>query len=157
MKVAPMIAEFAYALALVASFLWFSAAFRYFSFQQFAAAKVLVPASARSSPIFQTLAASIRFLGSMNGAFALLSAVLLLCVFTGSAMFDDPIERGLLLSVLAAAHFSQFVFNLPILRGGGRQGETYWNVLSGPMLFIFVVDAVETVINLGAAAIQFTA
>lgn len=24
--------------------------------------------------------------------------------------------------------------------GGGRQGESLWNVLTGPMAFIFVVD-----------------
>jgi hypothetical protein len=152
-----MIADAAYIVALIASLLWFTAAFRYFSFQQFAASKVLVPASARSSPLFPTIAASIRFLGGMNGAFALMSALLLLCVFTGSSAFADPGERGLLLCVLAAAHFSQFIFNVPVLMAGERQGETYWFVRSGPMLFIFVVDAVETVINLGAAAIQMLA
>jgi hypothetical protein len=91
----------------------------------------------------------------MNGAFAPMSALLLLCVFTGSSAFSDPSERGLVLCVLAAAHFSQFVFNLPVLSAGERQGESCWSVRSGPMLFIFVVDAVETVINLGAAAVQF--
>jgi hypothetical protein len=150
-----MIANAAYVAALVASLLWFSAAFRYFSFRQFAASKVLVPTSARTSPLFPTIAASIRFLGGMNGAFALMSALLLLCVFAGSSAFSDPSERGLVLCVLAAAHFSQFVFNLPVLSAGERQGESYWYVRSGPMLFIFVVDAIETVINLGAAAIQF--
>jgi hypothetical protein len=39
------------------------------------------------------------------------------------------------------AHGSQFFFNLPIALGGGRRGDTLWNVLSGPMLLIFVVDA----------------
>jgi hypothetical protein len=156
MKALPMIADAAYLVALVASLLWFAAAFRYFSFQQFAASKVLVPASARSSPLFLTIAASVRFLGGMNGAFALMSAVLLGCALTSSAVFTDPMERGLLLCVLAAAHSSQFIFNVPVLRSGERQGESYWNVRSGPMLFIFVVDAVETVINLGAAVIQFS-
>jgi hypothetical protein len=151
-----MIANSAYLVALIASLLWFAAAFRYFSFQQFAASKVLVPASARSSPLFPTIAASIRFLGGMNGAFALMSAVLLGCALAGAEVFVDPMERGLLLCVLAAAHFSQFIFNVPILRNGERQGDSYWNVRSGPMFFIFVVDALETVINLGAAIIQFS-
>jgi hypothetical protein len=152
-----MAANTAYIVALVASVLWFTAAFRYFSFQQFAASKVLVPASARSSPLFPTIAASVRFLGGMNGGFSLLSAALLICVYTGSTAFVDPIERRLLLCVLAAAHFSQFIFNVPVLWAGERQGESYWYVRSGPMLFIFVVDAVETAINLGAAIIQFSA
>jgi hypothetical protein len=151
-----MIANAAYLIALTASFLWFAAAFRYFSFQQFAASKVLVPASARSSPLFPTIAASMRFLGGMNGAFALMSAVLLGCALTGPSVFVSPMERGLLLCILSAAHFSQFIFNVPVLRNGERQGESYWNVRSGPMLFIFVVDAAETVINLGAAIIQFS-
>jgi hypothetical protein len=155
MKATPMIANAAYIVALVASTLWFAAAFRYFSFQQFAASKVLVPASARSSPLFPTIAASIRFLGGMNGALAMMSAALLVCAVTGRAAFTDPVERGLLLCVLAAAHFSQFAFNIPILRNGERQGESYWKLRSGPMLFIFVVDAAETVINLGAAIVQF--
>jgi hypothetical protein len=152
-----MIANTAYIVALVASLLWFTGAFRYFGFQQFAASKVLVPKTARSSPLFPTIAASIRFLGGMNGAFALMSAILLYCAVTGSAAFTDPIERGLLLCVLAAAHFSQFIFNVPVLLAGELQGESYWRVRSGPMLFIFVVDAAETVINLGAAFFQFGA
>ena len=92
----------------------------------------------------------------MNGAFAFMSAALLICALTGSAAFADSFERGVLLCVLAAAHFSQFIFNVPVLKAGERQGESYWNVQSGPMLFIFVVDAAQTVINLGAALIQFS-
>ena len=150
-----MIEHYAYIIALILSMLWFLAAFRYFSFQQFAASKVLVPKSARSSPLFPTIAASIRFLGGMNGAFAILSAILLVCALTDSAAFADPVERGMLLSVLAAAHLSQFACNIPVLRSGERQGESYWNVRSGPMLFIFVVDAFQTVVHLAAAATQF--
>jgi hypothetical protein len=157
MKVPAMVASYAYVFALVASLLWFVAAFRYFSFQQMAAAKVLVPSSARSSPVFLTLAASVRFLGGMNGAFAVLSGLLLVNVLTGGAAFTDPAERAMLLFVLSAAHFSQFIFNMPILQGGERQGEAYWHVRSGPMLFIFAVDAAETVINFLAALAQFLA
>jgi hypothetical protein len=136
-----MIAAMAYPFALIASALWFSAAFRYFSFQQLAAAKVLIPKTARDSPLFLTTAALARFLGGMNAGFAL---------------FSDPIERGVLLVVLAAAHFSQFIFNVPILRNGERRGESYWYVLSGPMFFIFAMDAAQTVINLIAGIAQFT-
>jgi hypothetical protein len=145
----------AYTVALIASFLWFLAGFRYFSFQQTAAARILVPGSARTSPLFPTVAAGLRFLGGMNGAFALLAAILLVLQFTGSELFNDPRERGVLLIVFGIAHFSQFAFNLPIIKGGQRQGETYWPVLSGPMLYIFIGDALDTVINIGAAVIQF--
>ena len=129
--------------------------FRYFGFQHEAAAKVLIPKSARSSPLFETTAALARFLGGMNGAFALLSFSLLVIWAWGGAAFESQLERGLLLVVLAAAHFSQFAFNLPILRNGQRQGEAYWYVMSGPMFFIFAMDAIQTVINLVAGILQF--
>ena len=150
-----MAGDLAYGFALLASTLWFAAAFRYFSFQQRAAAKVLIPQSARSSPLFETTAALARFLGSMNAAFALLALILFLAWVRGADTFSSPAERGALLLVLASAHFSQFVFNLPILRQGERQGESYWYVLSGPMLFIFTMDAAQAVICLTAGIAQF--
>lgn len=150
-----MLATITYPIALLASALWFGMAFRYFGFQQFASAKVMVPKSARSSPIFPTLAAATRFLGGMNGAFALLSAILLGLWAAGSPLFADPAERGLLLLVLAAAHFSQFIFNVPVLKNGERQGESFWYVKSGPMYFIFVMDAAQAILNGAAGLIQF--
>lgn len=150
-----MIAHITYIVALVARALWFSAAFRYFSFQQTASAKVLAPLSARLSPLFPILAAFIRFLGGMNGAFALFAILLLICATYGSNAFADPIDGGLVLLVFSAAHFSQFFFNVTVLMAGERQGECFWYVRSGPMLFIFVIDVLEAVINFGAAIIQF--
>lgn len=151
-----MLISIAYAFALMASLLWFLAGFRYFSFKHVAATKVLVPASARSSPLFATIAAATRFLGGLNGAFAFLAALLLTLYITDSPLFSDPQERAALLAVFAVAHFSQFAFNLPIIKGGQRQGESFWPVLSGPMLLIFVVDGLETIINLAAALVQLT-
>jgi hypothetical protein len=145
-----------YCLALIANFLWFLAGFRYFGFRQVSAAKILVPESARESSLFPTITAAIRFLGGMNGAFALASAILLGLFLADSALFNDPSERGILLLIFAAAHFSQFAFNLPVLADGERQGDSYWPILSGPMFFIFVVDGLETVINLGVAFVQIS-
>jgi hypothetical protein len=150
-----MFANIAYILALVASALWFIAALHYFGFKQFAAAKVLIPASQRTSPLFATTAASLRFLGGMNGAFAIMALALLGFALTQSSAFSEPSERATLLLILAAAHFSQFVFNVPILINGERKDDSYWFVRSGPMLFIFVIDAVETVICLMAILFQF--
>ncbi|MEO9461207.1 MAG: hypothetical protein ABJ242_00600 [Marinomonas sp.] len=151
-----MIAETAYVFALLASLLWFGAAFRYWSFQHEASAKLFVPKSRRSSPILPTIAALVRFLGGMNGAFAALALTLLIIWALGSPLFVDPLERGVLLLAFAAGHFSQFMFNVPILKNGGRIGESYWDVKSGPMHFIFVVDVLEFVINLAAAIILFS-
>ena len=152
-----MIASIAYPAALIVSFIWFAMAFRYFGFQHSSSAKVMVPKTARMSPVFLTLAAATRFLGGMNGAFAFMTLLLLINWGTGSSLFTDPRERAVLLFVLAAAHFSQFIFNVPILRNGERQGESYWPVLSGPMYFIFVVDGIQAVLNGTAAFLQFTA
>jgi len=152
-----VLATISYPIALIASTLWFGAALRYWSFQNTASAKLFIPKSRRDSPIFPTLVALVRFLGGMNGAFALLSLVLLILWATGSALFTDPLERGILLLILAAAHFSQFIFNVPILKNGGRQGESFWDVKSGPMYFIFVVDIAEMILNAIAAVFQFLA
>lgn len=149
-----MMTTLVYVFALIASFLWFAAGFRYFSFKNYASAKVMVPKSARTSPLFHTIAAATRFLGGFNGAFALLCLILLILVGTGSDLFTAPGERAVILVVLAAAHFSQYVFNVPVLKNGERQGESYWMVKSGPMYFIFVMDIVQTFINGGAAALQ---
>lgn len=152
-----MISNIAYVFALFCSALWFAAAFRYFSFKHKAAAKVFVPKAARHSPLFETIAALTRFLGGMNSALALFSFILLGLWVTGAPVFEDPIERAVILGIFAAAHFSQFIFNVPVLRNGERQGQAYWYVKSGPMLFIFVMDAAQTLIALGATAAQFIA
>ena len=126
----------AFTIVLALNVAWFSMAFWYFTMKSVAAAKLLVPKTARESPLFDTLSASVRFLGAMNFAFALLSALLLMNL----SLFDDPKQRALLAAVFAAAHAGQFFCNVPIAMGGGRRGESLWNVLNGPMLFIFVVD-----------------
>lgn len=150
-----MIATISYPFALIASALWFGAAFRYWSFQHKASAKLFVPKSQRQSPLFPTIIASVRFLGGINGAFALLAIILFILWASGSPLFADPMERGILLMVMAAAHFSQFIFNVPILKNGGRQGESYWDVKTGPMYFIFVMDALQVAINGLSAMFQF--
>lgn len=146
----------AYGSAVVASFLWFTAAFRYFSFQHFAAAKVFVPPSSRDSPIFPTIAILTRFLGGMNAAFSILSVILLIVLISSSPLFESPLERALLLIVLGCAHLSQFIFNVPILIKGGRTGESYWDVMKGPMRFIFLMDLAQTVICFLCAGLVIT-
>jgi hypothetical protein len=129
--------ETLYRIVLVANVLWFGAGCWYFWIKHDTAAKLLIPRSARSSPIFETLSAALPFLGGMNLAFCLLAALLLV----QTELFAADLERVVLLVVFGAAHATQFVINVPVARRGGRIGESYWDVLSGPMLFIFVVDA----------------
>jgi hypothetical protein len=127
--------------------LWFGAAFRYFTLTPNTAAKLLVPQSARNSPLFSTVSATVRFIGGFNLAFAVLSLLLLI----DPARFPLPGQNAVFAIVFAVAHGSQFACNVPILKGGGRQGESLWDVRKGPMLFIFVVDFVLMVAN-GVAA-----
>ena len=138
-----------FTVILVLNILWFGAAFRYFSLTPNTAAKLLVPKSARESPLFPTVAAAVRFLGGMNFAFAAFAVLVLI----NGSLFPEPTQRALFASVFSLAHASQFVSNLPVAFRGGRVGESLWPVLTGPMLFIFVVDIVLMVANAALAAI----
>jgi hypothetical protein len=140
-------------IIFVLNVLWFGMAFRYFSLTPDTAAKVLVPKSARGSPLFATVAASVRFLGGMNFAFALFALLLLF----NRALFPQLNQIAFFAVIFAVAHASQFVFNLPVLMAGERQGESLWHVRSGPMLFIFVVDFVLMVANAVLAAALYLA
>ena len=140
-------------VVLVLNLLWFGLAFRYFSLTPGTAAKLLVPKSARGSALFKTVAASVRFLGGMNFAFAALALLLLF----NAPLFPESRQMALFASVFALAHASQFAGNLPVALGGGRQGESLWPVLSGPMFFIFVVDFVLMVANGVLAALLLAA
>ncbi|MCF8150310.1 MAG: hypothetical protein K9K30_10105 [Burkholderiaceae bacterium] len=130
-------------IILVLNVLWFGAAFRYFSLTPDTAAKILVPKSARDSPLFRTVSASVRFLGGMNFAFAAFAALILF----NQSLFPDPKQVALFALVFSIAHASQFAFNVPVAMGGGRQGESLWPVVSGPMLFIFGIDFVLMIAN----------
>lgn len=142
-----------YALALIAGMLWFGMGFRYFGFQQHTAARVLIPKEARNSPLFETTAAGVRFLGGFNAAFMLLCLILLVLVFTNSVLFTAPMERALMVFVIGAAHFSQFAFNLPVLKAGERKDIALWPVRSGPMFFIFVMDIAQAALCALAIAV----
>ncbi len=142
-----------FTVILVLNVLWFGAGFRYFSLTPNAAAKLLVPESARVSPLFQTIVASVRFLGGMNFAFAAFAILLLL----NSSLFPEPGQRALFTGVFSLAHASQFVSNLPVVLRGGRVGESFWPVLSGPMFFIFVVDIALMITNAAVAAMLLSA
>jgi len=133
----------AYVAVLALNVLWFGMASWYFTVKSDAATKLLVPKSARDSPLFATLSASVRFLGAMNFAFMALAVLLLLNL----SMFPEPRQRALLACVFAIAHAGQFLCNVPIARAGGRRGDSLWPVLSGPMFFIFVVDLTLALAN----------
>ena len=67
-------------------------------------------------------------------------------------MFPELQQRALFAAVFAVTHAGQFLCNVPIALGGGRQGESLWPVLNGPMLFIFTTDFVLMLANVLLAA-----
>lgn len=136
-----------YKLTMLLNCSWFAAGFWFFTLRRHTAVKLFIPRTARDSPIYATFSAALPFLGGFNLAFSALALIVLLSPW----LFDGAGERTVLLIVIAIAHGSQFFFNLPIAMNGGRQGESYWPVLKGTMLFIFVVDAFMTLLNIVCA------
>ncbi len=136
---------------LLLNALWFGAGFWYFALKHETAAKLLIPRTARSSPIFLTMSSALPFLGGMNFALSLLAVMLL----ARRDLFVAPAEQSILLIAFGVAHATQFLINVPVARRGGRIGESYWDVLHGPMLFIFVGDAVMTLLNFTVVAALF--
>ena len=135
-------------IVLLLNTLWFGGAFIQFSIAQHNTLKILVPREERGNPIAPTLSASVAFLGAINLPIGLLSLYLLLF---RPAFFQGIDAQLALFAFFSACHFSQFVYNLPVLIRGGRIGVAYWPVLKGPMLRIFVIDAVLFAANLLAA------
>ncbi|MBT3785713.1 hypothetical protein HOF92_12110 [bacterium] len=138
-----------YQTTLVLNALWFGAAFWYFGIKNQTAAKLLVPKSARHSSIYPTLTSALPFLGGMNFAFGFLAVLLLM----NQNHFRETHEQTVLLIVFGVAHASQFLINLPIASRGGRIDESYWDVLKGPMLFIFILDGLMTILNFSCTAL----
>ncbi len=136
---------------LILNLIWFSMGFNVFSLRSQIFAKVVVPKQHRDTPVFDILAHSGKFLGGFNFAFALLNLLLLLNL----NVFPTDAQRIILLVVFAVAHGSQFIFNVPVALEN-KQGAGVWQVLSGTMLFIFVIDFTLMLLNLVlAAAIAF--
>ena len=128
--------------------LWFGAGAAYFGLGSSRAAKLLVHKDSRSSPLFTTLAASIRFLGGLNLAFAALAALMLFC----KGLFPQDVQVAALTSVLALAHGTQFATNLPLAMREATGRASLWPVLRGGMLRIFCIDFALMSANGAAAA-----
>ena len=86
-------------------------------------------------------------MGGFNLAFAMLNILLLLQL----DLFNKDMQWVILLLVNAAAHGSQFVANVPIALQN-QKGGGVWQVFSGLMLFIFIIDFVLMTCNAVLAA-----
>lgn len=140
-----------FTLVLALNALWFGAAFNFFSLQSRKAAKILTPYSERENILFPTLVWSVKFLGGMNLALSALAVVLLF----SREIFPDARQHCIFAVIFALAHGTQFAFNLPLALAERKAQQPLWKVLSGPMLFIFIVDATLTVANLCCAVALF--
>lgn len=142
-----------FTIVLVLNVLWFGAAFWYFSIKSTSAAKILAPRTERENVLFPTLAWSAKFLGGMNLAFSVFSLVLL---FTQS-LFPDARQNAVFALIFALAHCTQFAFNVPLALAEMNTQKPLWQVLRGPMRFIFIVDGTLTIANVscGIALLLF--
>lgn len=138
------------ATILVLNALWFFGGFHMFYIRRKVFAKIIVPKEARNTPVFQTLVETGRFMGGFNFAFFALNVLLLLNL----SAFDQGRQWAVLLFVMAVAHGSQFVGNVPIALQN-RRGEGVWDVFKGLMLFIFVTDFTLMVLNGVLAGLYF--
>lgn len=132
-------------MILLVNTVWFAMGFHTFSIRHRIFAKIMVPREHRDTPVFDILAESGRFLGGFNFAFAVLNILFL----ANLDQFPSDAQRSILLFVLAIAHGSQFIFNVPIAIQN-RRGGGVWQV-KGLMLFIFITDFVMMALNLVAA------
>ncbi|MEM7360220.1 MAG: hypothetical protein AAF431_14050 [Pseudomonadota bacterium] len=120
---------------LILNAIWFFGGFHIFYIRRNIFAKIIVPQDERDTPVFQTVVETGRFMGGFNFALFVLNVLLLFNL----GLFDQNLQWAILLFVMAVAHGSQFVGNVPIALQN-RRGEGVWDVFKGLMLLIFVVD-----------------
>ncbi len=143
--------QITFALVMVLNIAWFSLAFHYFSLKPKAAARMLTPRPLRDLPLFETVAFSVQFLGGMNFAVAALS---LLCLVNPAGF--NTLQLAWLAAIIAIAHASQFVFNVPISLGKQNMPAHSAPGFNAPLRLIFVVDGTLMVFNAVLAVVMFT-
>lgn len=118
--------------------------FVFFSIQSRKATLLLMNKEDRVEPFVSIIAHSVKFLGGMNLALAVLS---LMCIIFYENLLASSLGIGVI-ACLGLAHFSQFWFNLPIAIQERKGESTLWSVLRGTMRMIFITDLVLAVANL---------
>ena len=128
---------------------WFAAGFIAFSLRSKRFMKFLVRRMDRQENTLLQLRTSLHFLGGFNFALALFCIAL---VVVGH-VFTNARQWQLIYAFLSLAHGTQFVCNLPVALREMKKQPHAWPVLRGPMLFIFITDAVLMIANVAAVAI----
>jgi hypothetical protein len=143
--------QMTFTLVMVLNLIWFGMAFHYFSLKPKAVAKMLTPKPLRDSPLFETVAFSVQSLGGMNFAVASLS---LLCLVNPAGF--NTVQLAWLAGMIAIAHASQFIFNVPIALGYQNMPASDTPGFNAPLRLIFVVDGTLMVFNAVMAGVVFT-
>jgi hypothetical protein len=128
---------------------WFAAGFIAFSLRSKRFVKFLVRREDRQENALLQLRTSLHFLGGFNFALAMFCVALAVA----GKVFSDARQWQLIFAFLSLAHGTQFLCNLPVSLRERKKQPYAWPVLRGPMLFIFVTDAVLMVANAAAVAI----
>ena len=126
---------------LTFNFLWFLAAFKTFALTPSKTTRMLRPDLPRDDEKTKLVVPTLPFLGGMNLALFSLNA---LSLYYLQKSFHEPLLT-IVYVVSALAHATQFGFNLPHVRGLSKGAP--WDVLVGPMKFIFIVDFLGFVWN----------
>jgi len=96
---------------LILNAIWFALGFHAFALRSKIFAKTMVPRELRSSPVFDMLTHTGKFMGGFNLAFCVLNVLIL-----GYAdVFPDASQHIILCSTFAVAHGSQFLEDVPAL------------------------------------------
>lgn len=147
---------------------WFGAAFFFFAIVGDAAMPWLLP---KKTPVecYNKVKGATMFLGGMNSAMMLLSALVLRGL--GDGLFERSEERRILFGCMALGHCSQFAINTPmfLVSKGVLKGEILTPLLSKlklkwqelvwvkpdqTMFFIFIVDGLGFAVNLYCALVM---
>ena len=146
---------------------WFGAAFLFFAIIGDAAMPWLLPANSPRE-WYNKVKGATMFLGGMNSAMMLLSALVFKAIREG--LFQKSAERRILFGCMALGHYSQFACNVPsfLLSKGVISGELLTPVLrkfnikwqeltwvkpDQTMMFIFIVDFLGFAVNLYCALV----
>ncbi|MEM9570512.1 MAG: hypothetical protein AAF996_03540 [Pseudomonadota bacterium] len=136
-------------VAFLANAIWYGMGFVAFYVRRDVFAKVMVPIREdRQNSAFAAVVESGRFMGGFNFALSVLNV----CLFFNVAGLETDAQLSLMLSFNALAHGSQFFGNVPMALKN-RKGDGLWNVFTGVMLQIFVIDFVLMSLNAALALI----
>lgn len=140
-----------YLLTHSINILWFGIAFVSFGPLSARTTRALTPRSKRSQPAAEesspkrmsTTQATMRFLAGFNLGFLVLAATQLV-----RWQSDGAFGFGWdVFFACAVAHATQFAYNVPFAVQGGYKGGAPWNVLKGPMRYVFFMDLFCLIIN----------